>query len=69
MLQLPLASACVVPLEVVPSKSVTVLLASAVPAKVMLPSVSKLLLAGLLITGALGAVTSLTCNVKLALLL
>lgn len=59
---MPLASTGVVPLEVSPeavaSNTSTVELASAVPDMVLVPSVSKELLAGLVITGAVGALLS-----------
>lgn len=57
--QLPLASAVAVQTVVVPSTNVTVLPASAVPLKVGVLSLVVLLAAGLLMTGAAGAVLSM----------
>src|SRR5215218_3998380 len=69
LVQAPLASTCVAPLEESPeavaSNTSTVELASAVPERVMVPSVSKELSAGLVIAGASGAVVS-TFQVRLA---
>src|SRR6187397_1481950 len=58
MLQAPPAVVVAVPRLVVPSSRVIVLEASAVPVTVNAPSVSKLLLAGAVMTGARGGVVS-----------
>lgn len=56
--QAPVVPAVVVALRVVPSKILTVELASAVPEKAMVPSVSKELLAGPFMIGAAGTIVS-----------
>src|SRR5688500_9242275 len=58
MLQVPPAVVVAVPRLVVPSSRLMVLPASAVPLMVNAPSVSKLLLAGAVMTGARGGVVS-----------
>jgi hypothetical protein len=58
LLHWPLALAVAVPLEANPSKSSTVLFASAVPETVKLPSVSMVLLSGLVMSGGGGGVVS-----------
>jgi hypothetical protein len=65
LLHAPLASAVVVPTELAPSETVTVLFASAVPAIVTLPVLFVLPFAGLVIAGAAGGTVS-TVQVLLA---